>query len=34
MEIEIPLADGQIAGNNSNVVKPGADGRQQAGISP
>ena len=30
---EIPLADGQIAGNNSNVVKPGADGRQQAGIS-
>ena len=31
---EIPLADGQIAGNNSNVVKPGADGRQQDGISP
>ena len=31
---EIPLADGQIAGKDSNVVKPGADGRQQDGISP
>jgi len=30
---EIPLADGQIAGKDSNVVKPGTDGRQRSGTS-